>query len=121
MAMEKVSVLDVQKAKDDGRKLVMVTAYDYPLGLLAHEAGVDIVLVGDSLGMVVLGMEGTVGVTMEHMIHHTRAVVRGCKGRHRQSGHPGDGPHRSDPANRQCPGRFQDPGPGCSGRQTDPR
>ncbi len=80
MAMEKVSVLDVQKAKDDGRKLVMVTAYDYPLGLLAHEAGVDIVLVGDSLGMVVLGMEGTVGVTMEHMIHHTRAVVRGCKG-----------------------------------------
>jgi 3-methyl-2-oxobutanoate hydroxymethyltransferase len=78
--MEKVSVLDVQKAKDDGRKLVMVTAYDYPLGLLAHEAGVDIVLVGDSLGMVVLGMEGTVGVTMEHMIHHTRAVVRGCKG-----------------------------------------
>ncbi len=80
MKMEKVSVLDVQRAKDEGRKLVMVTAYDYPLGLLAHEAGVDIVLVGDSLGMVVLGMEGTVEVTMEHMIHHTRAVVRGCKG-----------------------------------------
>ena len=80
MAMEKISVLDVQKAKQEGRKLVMVTAYDYPLGLLAHEAGVDIVLVGDSLGMVVLGMEGTVAVTMEHMIHHTRAVVRGCKG-----------------------------------------
>ena len=80
MNTEKVSVIDVQKAKQEGRKLVMVTAYDYPLGLLAHEAGVDIVLVGDSLGMVVLGMEGTVEVTMEHMIHHTRAVVRGCKG-----------------------------------------
>jgi 3-methyl-2-oxobutanoate hydroxymethyltransferase len=58
----------------------MITAYDYPLGLLADEAGMDIVLVGDSLGMVVLGMEGTVAVTMEHMIHHIQAVVRGCKG-----------------------------------------
>ena len=76
----KVTVLDVQQAKEEGRKLVMVTAYDYPLGLLAAEAGVDIVLVGDSLGMVVLGMEGTVEVTLEHMIHHIKAVVRGCKG-----------------------------------------
>jgi 3-methyl-2-oxobutanoate hydroxymethyltransferase len=50
------------------------------VGLLADEAGVDIVLIGDSLGMVVLGMEGTVEVTMEHMIHHIKAVVRGCKG-----------------------------------------
>jgi 3-methyl-2-oxobutanoate hydroxymethyltransferase len=58
----------------------MITAYDYPLGLLADEAGMDIVLVGDSLGMVVLGMDGTVEVTMEHMIHHIQAVVRGCKG-----------------------------------------
>ncbi len=76
----KVTVLDVQQAKEEGRKLVMLTAYDYPLGLLAAEAGVDIVLVGDSLGMVVLGMEGTVEVTLEHMIHHIKAVVRGCKG-----------------------------------------
>jgi 3-methyl-2-oxobutanoate hydroxymethyltransferase len=80
MADKKVTVLDVQQAKENGRKLVMVTAYDYPLGLLAAEAQVDIVLVGDSLGMVVMGMEGTVEVTMEHMIHHTKAVVRGCKG-----------------------------------------
>ena len=80
MSNEKVTVLDVQQAKMEGRKLVMVTAYDYPLGLLAAEAGVDIVLVGDSLGMVVMGMEGTVEVNMEHMIHHTKAVVRGCKG-----------------------------------------
>ena len=57
----------------------MVTAYDYPFGLLADEAGIDIVLVGDSLGMVVMGLEGTVEVNMEHMIHHIRAVTRGCK------------------------------------------
>jgi 3-methyl-2-oxobutanoate hydroxymethyltransferase len=80
MGGDKVTVLDVQQAKEEERKLVMVTAYDYPLGLLAAEAGVDIVLVGDSLGMVVLGMEGTVEVTLEHMIHHIKAVVRGCKG-----------------------------------------
>jgi 3-methyl-2-oxobutanoate hydroxymethyltransferase len=80
MADKKVTVLDVQQAKESGRKLVMITAYDYPLGLLAAEAQVDIVLVGDSLGMVVMGLEGTVEVTMEHMIHHTKAVARGCKG-----------------------------------------
>ena len=80
MADKKVTVLDVQQAKEDGRKLVMMTAYDYPFGLMADEAGVDIVLVGDSLGMVVMGLEGTVKVTMEDMIHHIKAVVRGCKG-----------------------------------------
>lgn len=79
MATKKVTVLDVQKAKEEGRKLTMCTAYDYPFGLMADQAGMDIVLVGDSLGMVVMGLEGTVEVTMEHMIHHTRAVVRGCK------------------------------------------
>ena len=77
---QKITILDIQKAKQDGRKLVMVTAYDYPFGLMASEAGVDIVLVGDSLGMVVMGLDGTVEVTMEHMIHHIRAVSRGCKG-----------------------------------------
>ncbi|MBW2042822.1 MAG: 3-methyl-2-oxobutanoate hydroxymethyltransferase [Deltaproteobacteria bacterium] len=76
---QKVTVLDVQRAKEEGRKLVMVTAYDYPFGLLSDQAGVDIVLVGDSLGMVVMGLNGTVEVTMEDMIHHIRAVVRGCK------------------------------------------
>ncbi|MBW2594146.1 MAG: 3-methyl-2-oxobutanoate hydroxymethyltransferase [Deltaproteobacteria bacterium] len=71
--------MDVKQAKKNDRKLVMVTAYDYPFGLMADQAGVDIVLVGDSLGMVVMGLDGTVEVTMEHMIHHTRAVVQGCK------------------------------------------
>jgi 3-methyl-2-oxobutanoate hydroxymethyltransferase len=80
MNNRKVTVLDIQKAKEEGRKLVMVTAYDYPFGLLADQAGADIVLVGDSLGMVVMGLEGTVEVNMEHMIHHIKAVVRGCKG-----------------------------------------
>jgi 3-methyl-2-oxobutanoate hydroxymethyltransferase len=79
MSRQKVTILDVKRAKEENRKLSMVTAYDYPFGLLADEAGIDIVLVGDSLGMVVMGLEGTVAVTMAHMIHHTRAVVRGCK------------------------------------------
>ncbi|MBT7629507.1 MAG: 3-methyl-2-oxobutanoate hydroxymethyltransferase [Desulfobacula sp.] len=79
MTGKKITIHDIKQAKKDHRKLVMVTAYDYPFGLMADEAGVDIVLVGDSLGMVVMGLEGTVGVTMEHMIHHIKAVVRGCK------------------------------------------
>ncbi len=80
MADKKVTVLDVKQAKEEGRKLTMLTAYDYPLGLMAAESGVDIVLVGDSLGMVVMGLNGTVEVTMENMIHHIKAVVRGCEG-----------------------------------------
>jgi len=80
MGNKKTSILEIQQAKSEGRKLVMVTAYDYPFGLLADQAQVDLVLVGDSLGMVVMGLNATVEVTMEHMIHHIKAVVRGCKG-----------------------------------------
>ena len=79
MTEGKVTVPDIIQAKKDGRKLVMVTAYDYPFGLMADEAGVDMALVGDSLGMVVLGLDSTVPVTLEMMIHHIQAVVRGCK------------------------------------------
>lgn len=79
MGGDKITVLDIQQAKEEKRKLTMVTAYDYPFGLMADEAGIDIVLVGDSLGMVVMGLDGTVAVNMEHMIHHIRAVTRGCK------------------------------------------
>jgi len=79
MNSKKVTIQDIQQAKENSRKLVMMTAYDYPFGLMADEAGVDIVLVGDSLGMVVMGLDGTVAVTMEDMIHHIRAVVRGCR------------------------------------------
>lgn len=82
MSRQKVTVKDIQQAKTDSRKLVMMTAYDYPFGLMADEAGVDIVLVGDSLGMVVMGLDGTVAVTMANMIHHIQAVMRGCKYAH---------------------------------------
>jgi len=79
MTGKKITLQEIKQAKKEGRKLVMVTAYDYPFGLMADEAGVDLVLVGDSLGMVVLGLDSTVSVTMEMMIHHIKAVVRGCK------------------------------------------
>ena len=74
-----VTITTLYQMKEKGEKIVALTAYDYPFGLLADQAGVDIVLVGDSLGMVVMGLDGTVEVTVENMIHHTRAVVRGCK------------------------------------------
>ncbi len=79
MGGKKITINDIRQAKKNHRKLTMVTAYDYPFGLMADEAGIDIVLVGDSLGMVVMGLDGTVAVTMENMIHHIKAVVRGCK------------------------------------------
>ncbi len=79
MSQKKVTITDIMAAKSEGRKLVMLTAYDYPMGQLVDLAGVDIALVGDSLGMVVMGLDGTVAVTMEDMIHHTQAVCRGCK------------------------------------------
>ncbi len=79
MDVKKITISDIKQAKKDHRKITMVTAYDYPFGLMADEAGIDIVLVGDSLGMVVMGLDGTVAVTMEDMLHHIKAVVRGCK------------------------------------------
>ncbi len=79
MTQVKISIPQIKQAKKEERKLVMVTAYDYPFGLIADEAGVDMVLVGDSLGMVVLGLDSTVPVTLEMMIYHIQAVVRGCK------------------------------------------
>lgn len=75
-----VTIQDVKNAKTEGRKLVMITAYDYPFGLMADEAEVDIVLVGDSVGMVVMGYNGTEKVTMDDMVHHIKAAVTGCKG-----------------------------------------
>jgi 3-methyl-2-oxobutanoate hydroxymethyltransferase len=69
-------------ARKGAEKLAMVTAYDFPTARLAEEAGLDMILVGDSLGMVVLGYTSTAPVTMEEMLHHARAVVRGATGTH---------------------------------------
>lgn len=79
MNNSKISVSYFQKAKDEGRKISMLTAYDYSTAHLMDEAGIDSLLVGDSLGMVMLGYENTLQVTMEDMIHHAKAVVRGAK------------------------------------------
>ncbi|MEC1291342.1 3-methyl-2-oxobutanoate hydroxymethyltransferase [Bacillus mojavensis] len=70
--------LDFLKMKENEEPIVMLTAYDYPAAKLAEQAGVDMILVGDSLGMVVLGLDSTVGVTVADMIHHTKAVKRGA-------------------------------------------
>ncbi|WP_458412717.1 3-methyl-2-oxobutanoate hydroxymethyltransferase [Schinkia sp. CFF1] len=70
---------DFQKMKANGEPIVMLTAYDYPSAKLAEEANVDMILVGDSLGMVVLGYDSTIPVTVHDMVHHTKAVCRGAK------------------------------------------
>ena len=72
------STADFLKMKKANEKIAMITAYDYPSAKLAEEAGIDIILVGDSLGMVVLGYDSTVPVTLDDMIHHTKAVKRGA-------------------------------------------
>ena len=77
--MARVTVDDIKEMKGRGEKIVMLTAYDYPSARLAEEAGVDMVLVGDTLGMVVLGYDSTLPVTMEDMLHHSKAVVRGSQ------------------------------------------
>lgn len=79
MTKDKVTVLDFRKKKDSGRKITMLTAYDCPMASLIDDAGIDAVLVGDSVGMVVLGYESTINVTMEEMLHHATAARRGTQ------------------------------------------
>ena len=77
--MKRVTVRTMARMKENGEKITMATAYDYAAARVVDEAGVDTVLVGDSLGMVVLGYENTLSVTIDDMIHHGKAVVRGTK------------------------------------------
>ncbi len=79
---KKLLIADLWKMKAQGQKITMITAYSYPQGLIVDEAGIDIILVGDSLGMVELGYRDTVPVTMEEMLMHTKAVVRGVNRAH---------------------------------------
>ena len=76
---KKVTTLTLRQKKERGEPISMLTAYDYPTALAMDQAGVDVILVGDSLAMVVLGYENTLPVTMEEMLHHSRAVARGAK------------------------------------------
>jgi len=74
-----VTIHDLSAWKQQGRRFVMLTAYDYPTARILDAAGIPILLVGDSLGQTVLGYETTLPVTMEEMLHHTKAVSRGAK------------------------------------------
>ena len=79
MDRKKVTIADLKEKKRNGRKITMMTAYDYPTASLVDQSGIDTILVGDSLGMVVLGYDSTVPVGMDDMIHHCKAVSRGSK------------------------------------------
>jgi 3-methyl-2-oxobutanoate hydroxymethyltransferase len=76
---KKVTTLALQALKQRGERITMLTAYDFPTALALDQSGIDIILVGDSLGMVVLGYENTLPVTMQDMLHHCKAVARGAR------------------------------------------
>ncbi len=77
--MTRLSIHKLREYKAAGRRFAMITAYDYPSARLVEQAGAQVILVGDSLGSVILGYDSTVPVTMDDMLHHTRAVVRGTE------------------------------------------
>ena len=79
VAISKITTAMIRDKKKKGEKLTMLTAYDFPTASVVDEAGVDMILVGDTLGMVVLGYDSTLPVTMDVMIHHTKAVCRAVK------------------------------------------
>ncbi|MBA4494490.1 3-methyl-2-oxobutanoate hydroxymethyltransferase [Paenactinomyces guangxiensis] len=76
---KKVTTRTLARLKQENEPIAMITAYDYPSAKIAEQAGADIILVGDSVGMVVLGYDSTIPVTLDDMLHHTKAVVRGTK------------------------------------------
>jgi 3-methyl-2-oxobutanoate hydroxymethyltransferase len=78
-SVRRLTVIDIAKLYADGARIPMLTAYDYPTAQILDEAGIPLILVGDSVGQVMLGYESTVRVTMTEMVHHTKAVVRGSE------------------------------------------
>ena len=86
--MKKIRITDIQKIKDEGKRLVMLTAYDAAIASIIDDAGVDIILIGDSLGNVVQGLETTLPVTIEDMIYHTKIVSGVVKRSHVSSDMP---------------------------------
>lgn len=78
MERKKITVPDILQMKKERKKITKINLHDYPTAVLADRAGIDIVMIGDSIGMVVLGYQNTIPVTMEEMIHHAKAVVRGA-------------------------------------------
>ena len=79
MDRKKVTIPDVLRMKKEGKKITKINLHDYPTAVLADRAGIDMVMVGDSIGMVVMGYENTIPVTLEEIMHHCKAVVRGAK------------------------------------------
>jgi len=77
--MKKITILDLQKMKDNGEKITMLTAYDYPTARILDESGVDILLIGDSVGNVMMGFDNTLPVTVDDIIYHTKAVAKARK------------------------------------------
>jgi len=77
--MPKITIQDLLKKKAEQKKITMLTAYDYPFAQIVDEAGIDVILVGDSLGMVIQGLENTLPVTMDEMIYHTKIVSRAVR------------------------------------------
>lgn len=78
-AVRRLTVADIARLRAEGRRFAAITAYDYPTARIVDESGIPLVLVGDSLGMVMLGYESTVRVSIDEMLHHTKAVVRGTR------------------------------------------
>jgi len=79
MKKEKLTIADIYRMKEEKKKITVVTAYDYPTALLADKANMDVILVGDTCSMVVLGYDSTIPITMNEMLHHCKAVKRGVK------------------------------------------
>jgi 3-methyl-2-oxobutanoate hydroxymethyltransferase len=82
MSRKKIAISDLMDKKRKGEKITMLTAYDYPTALALDQAEIDAILIGDSVAMVVLGLENTLPMTMDEMVHHVKAVTRGAKYAH---------------------------------------